>query len=117
MSSERLMETFDDIYEGKNEIQETNFEAKSRQSRQASLGGLGKGLMKRLRKIKFMGRPFLRPDGAADRAVCQVTISSSTFLKHLFQKASSFYSKSIIANSRCDVHYLSHASSSWHFSY
>ena len=102
MSSEKLMQSFSEIYEGKNEIQTQNDESgsKFRQRRQennefltehegelepyyaadgtptnrrqfSQLRKTGKGLMKMLRRINFLGRPFLRPEGSQDRAICK----------------------------------------------
>ncbi len=35
-----------------------------------ALTGIGKRLMTRLRKLKFLGRPFLRPEDYKERAIC-----------------------------------------------
>lgn len=88
MPAERLMEAFNDIYD-ENEFADRNnaiehqskpsshkwarnaagSEILSRQSR--SLAGMGKRLMKRLRRMKFLGRPFLRPEDYKERAICE----------------------------------------------
>jgi hypothetical protein len=68
MSSEKLLQTFDEVY-NENEFSIEENEVHSRRKRAPP--GIGKQLMQRFRKIKFLGRPFLRPDGAKDRAICQ----------------------------------------------
>lgn len=90
MPAERLMEAFNDIYDEKefadrdNVIEHLQPQDKelrykwpgnvlgsgihSRHSR--SLAGMGKRLMKRLRKMKLLGRPFLRPEDYKERAIC-----------------------------------------------
>ena len=70
MSSEKLLQTFGEIYR-QNEV-ETDFEdehgLEKREAR--TVKGGRKGLMGMLRRIKLLGRPFLRPENAKERAVC-----------------------------------------------